>query len=144
MATSFQVVIDCADPDALARFWAEALHYVMQSPPPGFDTWEDFLRANNVPESEWNSRSAVVDPDGVGPRVFFQRVPESKVAKNRLHLDLHVGGGPGTDLAERHTRVDAEVERLTGLHASRVEAFEEMGEYWVTMRDPEGNEFDVQ
>jgi hypothetical protein len=144
VATSFQVVIDCADPDALARFWAAALHYELQAPPPGFDTWEDFLRAHDVPESEWNSKSAVVDPEGVGPRLFFQRVPESKVAKNRLHLDLNVGGGPGTELGERRARVDAEVERLVGLHASRVQAFEEMGEYWVLLHDPEGNEFDVQ
>jgi hypothetical protein len=144
VATSVQVVIDCADPDALARFWAGALGYELQAPPPGFDSWEDFLRTNNVPESEWNSKSAVVDPDGVGPRLFFQRVPESKAGKNRLHLDLNVGGGPGGDAAERKARVDAEAERLVGLHATKVGVFEEMGEYWVAMRDPEGNEFDVQ
>jgi hypothetical protein len=144
MATSVQVVIDCADPDALAHFWAAALGYELQAPPPGFDTWEDFLRANGVPESEWNSRSAVVDPEGTGPRLFFQRVPEPKAGKNRLHLDLNVGGGPGADVAERRAKVDAEVARLVELRATKVGVFEEMGEYWAAMQDPEGNEFDVQ
>ena len=95
MATAFQVVLDCADPGSLAEFWATALHYQVQEPPEGFATWEDALVAWGVPESEWNSRSAVVDPDGTGPRVFFQQVPEPKQVKNRVHLDLHVGGGSG-------------------------------------------------
>src|SRR5262249_10367422 len=67
MATRVQVVIDCADPERLARFWALALGYREQPPPEGFDSWEDALRAWNVPEDQWNSRSAVIDPDGVGP-----------------------------------------------------------------------------
>jgi hypothetical protein len=69
MATGVQVVFDCADPDRLARFWAEALHYKIQDPPPGFDSWEAFLKAQDIPETDWNSASAVVDPDGVGPRI---------------------------------------------------------------------------
>jgi Glyoxalase-like domain len=144
MAVSVQVAIDCVDPAALSRFWAEALGYVLQPPPPGFDSWEDFLVANNVPESEWNSISAVIDPAGAGPRLFFQRVPEPKVGKTRVHLDLNVGGGPGTPIEERKTRVDAEAERLVGLGAERVQSYEQMGEYWVAMRDPEGTEFDLQ
>ncbi len=144
MALRFQVTIDCADPDRLARFWATALGYKLQDPPPGFATWPDFLRSIGVPEEAWTSRSAIVDPDGVGARVFFQRVPEPKTAKNRVHLDVNVGGGRSTPIEERRRRVDAEVERLLGMGATKLRAAEEHGEYWVVMRDPEGNEFCLQ
>ena len=128
----------------LARFWAEALHYRIQDPPAGFDSWEAFLKAQGIPESEWNSASAIVDPDGVGPRIFFQRVPEGKVVKNRVHLDLNVGGPRSAPHDERRSRVDAEVGRLVQLGARRSRTVEERGEYFVNMFDPEGNEFDVQ
>jgi catechol 2,3-dioxygenase-like lactoylglutathione lyase family enzyme len=145
MATSIQVVLDCADPDRLARFWAEALGYKLQDPPQGFATWEAFLREQGVPESEWNSASAVVDPDGAGPRIYFQKVPESKVVKNRVHLDLSVSAGSRVPLEERQRAVDAEVQRLTGLGATVFRPGSvERGEYWVVMQDPEGNEFCVQ
>jgi hypothetical protein len=144
MATGVQVVFDCADPARLAKFWAEALHYKEQDPPKGFDSWPAFLEAQGVPPSEWNSANAIVDPDGKGPRIYFQRVPEGKVVKNRVHLDLNVGGGPGTPVEQRKTRVDAEAERLIRLGAKRVRPFEERGEYWMAMLDPEGNEFDIQ
>jgi hypothetical protein len=144
MSIPFQVAIDCHDPAALAAFWAEALGYVLQPPPPEFATWEDWLRENGVPESKWNSISAIVDPDGVGPRLFFQRVPEPKVGKTRVHLDVNVGGPVGTPIEERRTRVDDAVTRLIAVGAELVQAFEERGEYWVGMRDPEGTEFDVQ
>ncbi len=144
MSVPFQVAIDCHDPGALAAFWAEALGYVMQPPPPGFDTWEDWLRENNVPESDWNSISAIVDADGNGARIFFQQVPEPKQGKSRVHLDVNAGGPLGTPIAERRTRVDDKVARLVELGAEMVQTFEERGEYWVGMRDPEGTEFDVQ
>lgn len=66
MATGIQVVFDCADPDRLARFWATALHYRVQDPPDGFTSWEAWLADAGVPEDEWNSASAIVDPDGAG------------------------------------------------------------------------------
>jgi catechol 2,3-dioxygenase-like lactoylglutathione lyase family enzyme len=142
MAVPIQVTYDCADPDALARFWAGVLGYQLQPPPTGYADWFAFLRERGVPEERWNSASAITDPDGKGPRLFFQQVPESKVAKNRVHLDVNVSTGlPAT---ERRSRVDAEVERVVGLGASRGEAFEEPGEYWVVMLDPEGNEFCLQ
>ena len=93
MSTGVQVVFDCADPARVAAFWEAALHYISPAPPPPHATWEDWARAEGIPEEHWNDASAVEDPDGVGPRLFFQRVPESKVAKNRMHLDLNVGGG---------------------------------------------------
>jgi catechol 2,3-dioxygenase-like lactoylglutathione lyase family enzyme len=144
LATQVQVTFDCADPEALSTFWAAALGYRLQDPPEGFSTWEAFLADLGVPEDEWNSASAVVDPDGGGPRLYFQRVPEPKVAKNRVHLDLNVGGPPGTALDERKATVDREVKRIADLGAEVVRAAEERGEYWVVMRDPEGNEFCLQ
>ncbi|MHB1134848.1 MAG: VOC family protein [Chloroflexota bacterium] len=143
MATKVQVVIDCHDPARLAPFWAAALGYELDPPPAGFASWQDWLRAMNVPEADWNAASAVHDPAGAGPRLYLQRVPEAKVVKNRVHLDLIASGARGDPPEERRRRIDAEVERLQGLGASRVRALEERGEYWVTMQDPEGNEFDV-
>ncbi|MDT7539810.1 MAG: hypothetical protein QOI82_3395 [Actinomycetota bacterium] len=134
-----QIAIDCADPGALAPFWAAALPgYEIQPPPPGFDSWEAFLEAQSVPKEEWNSRSAIV---GDGPRLFFQRVPEPKTVKNRVHLDLHAGGGPSVPLEEQRANVRAAVERLQELGATLVEEREEMGVVWAVMTDPEGNEF---
>jgi hypothetical protein len=144
MAHGLQVTFDCADPDRLARFWAEALGYNVQDPPPGYATWPEFLAAIGVPESEWTSASAVVDPEGKGARIFFQRVPEPKSVKNRVHLDVNVGGGHATPLEERRVRVDAEAARLATLGATIVGGMEKMGEYWVVLRDPEGNELCLQ
>jgi hypothetical protein len=133
MAKTVQVAVDCADPAALSRFWAAALGYVLNPPPEGHDSWESWLSAMGIPESQWNSASAIVDPDGVGPRVYFQRVPEGKAAKNRLHLDVRVGGD--------RTAIESEVDRLVALGASVVGPKDERGEFWVVLQDPEGNEF---
>ena len=145
MTTSIQVVFDCADPAALARFWSEALGYKLQDPPQGFESWEAWLADQGVPQEDWNAASAVVDPEGVGPRIYFQRVPEPKTVKNRVHLDLNVGAGQAAGLEENRRLVDAEVDRLAGLGASIFRPGSvERGEYWVVMQDPEGNEFCVQ
>lgn len=145
MATKIQLVFDCADPAAQAAFWAKALGYELPAPPDGFPDWDAWAAAQGIPEDRRNDASAVEDPDGVGPRVFFQKVPEGKVAKNRLHLDLNVSGGHGVPLEERKARVDAEVARLRSLGATDARgAMEQRGEYWVRMNDPEGNEFCVQ
>lgn len=145
MATAIQVVIDCADPAALSRFWAAALRYKLQDPPPGSASWQEWLAANGIPEERWNDASAVVDPDGNGPRIYFQRVPEGKTVKNRVHLDLNVSAANGGGLAERREQVDAEAQRLVACGASTLGAIEsDLGEYCVAMLDPEGNEFDVQ
>lgn len=141
MVTRVQIVFDCADPDRLARFWAAALGYKLQDPPEGYASWQDALKAWNIPEDQWNSASAVVDPDGTGPRIYFQQVATPKTGKNRVHLDIEVGGGPAAPADERNARIDAEVERLSGLGATRVREGEEFGGRWVVMQDPEGNEF---
>ena len=142
MATTFQVTFDCADPDALSRFWAALLGYGFQQPPEGFDSWEAWARDRGIPEAHWNDAAATIDPDGAGPRLFFQKVPEGKAAKNRVHLDVNVGAGLAGE--ERRERVRREAERAAGLGAARVSVFDERGEFWIVMHDPEGNEFCLQ
>ena len=146
MAVRFQLVIDCADPEPLARFWAAALGYEIEPPPAGFATWDDWRRDIGVPEDELgHGADCIVDPDGDGPRIWFQVVPETKTVKNRFHLDVHASGGRALPLATRRQRVDAEARRLSGLGATTVGVLSEEGldHYAVAMRDPEGNEFDV-
>ena len=152
MIRTIQVTFDAHDPEALSRFWAAATGYV-NPPPPGhelepgqdpFDAWHDFLARVGVPESEWNSASAAQDPEGQGPRLFFQRVPEGKSAKNRVHLDLRAA--PGLEGEERMAALEAECERLVALGAVRVERHEPappMSAGHIVMTDPEGNELCV-
>lgn len=144
MARGIQIVFDANDPARLADFWIAALGYVTQPPPPEFESWDAWATAMGIPPENWNDARAIVDPDGDGPRVFIQKVPEGKTAKNRVHLDLNIGGGPGTPLEERRDRVDGEVGRLVDLGASVIDPVEQRGEYWVVLGDPEGNEFCLQ
>ncbi len=71
MAIGLQVVFDCADPQRMAAFWSEAIGCQVQLPPEGFATWDDFLTSIGVAEDAFNSASAIVDPAGSGPRIFF-------------------------------------------------------------------------
>ena len=138
------MVFDWADPARLATFCPAPLHYKQQDPPAGFATWPAFLEAQGVPEAEWNSANAVVDLDGPGPRIYFQHVPEPKIVKHRVQLEVNVGGDGGSPLDERRTRGDAEVERLISIGATTMRALEQRGEYWVGMQDPDGNEVCLQ
>ena len=142
MARDVQITIDCADPAKLAAFWAEVLGYRVQGPPEGFDSWEQALTAMGVPPERHNDASAVVDPEGAGPRLFFQRVPESKRVKNRVHLDVRAA--PGLTGEARMSALEAAADLLVPLGATRVGRYEpapplEAGH--VLMTDPEGNEF---
>jgi len=143
MAIRPQIAIDCADPARLAEFWAAVLGYQTQAPPEGFETWPAALAAWGVPESEWNSANAVVDPEGVGPRLFFHRVPEPKSTKNRLHLDVPVSDGPTIPVEVKRAQIAPAVARLVELGAVLQKEVEEMGSCWAVMTDPEGNEFCV-
>ena len=146
MAVSFQLVIDCADPEPLARFWAAALDYELEPPPDGFATWDAYWRDLGVPEEELGTGAdRIVDPSGRAPRIWFQVVPERKAAKNRLHLDISVSGGRAVPIETRKQRVDAEAARLADLGARfvRVHDTEGLDHYAVAMQDPEGNEFDI-
>jgi catechol 2,3-dioxygenase-like lactoylglutathione lyase family enzyme len=144
MGPTFQVTFDCADPRRLMAFWSEALGYHVPAPPDGHESWDAWLAANGVPEDQWNSKGAIEDPDGVRPRIFFQRVPEPKAAKNRVHLDVNVGGGREVSSEERVARVRADVARLEALGATKVREAEQLGDFWIVMLDPEGNEFCLQ
>jgi len=146
MAVSYQLVIDCTSPQLLAEFWAEALHYVIAPPPQGFDSRDDFLRSIGVPEEELGIGDDLIeDPNGEGPRIWFQIVPEKKSLKNRIHIDVNASGGRGSSLDTRRERVEAEAARLEALGATRLQAIVEEGldHYAVAMADPEGNEFDI-
>ncbi|MFC7916995.1 VOC family protein [Streptomyces sp. NPDC057386] len=144
----WKLVIDANDPHTQADFWAAALHYEVED---NSALVERLLGLGALPGAatvEHHGRPAFrdliavrhpndpYDPDsgtGLGRRVLFQRVPETKSGKNRLHLDLH----PGAD------RRDSEVERLKGLGATVVHRVKEPSGEWVVMADPEGNEFCV-
>ena len=170
MTVRFQLVIDCADPDLLARFWAAALGYELEPPPTGFASWDHYWREVGVPEADLGiGADCIIDPDGGGPRIWlpvattwrpskswktaamrvpriwFQVVPEHKTVKNRLHLDVHVSGGRAVPIETRRQRVDAEARRLADLGATMVGVLSEEGidHYALAMNDPEGNEFDI-
>jgi len=142
MARDIQITFDCADPAGLSAFWAEVLGYRLQDPPQGFESWEQALDAMGVSSENRNDASAVVDPDGAGPRLFFQRVPEGKQAKNRVHLDVRAA--PGLDGDARMAALEAEAERLVSHGATRLERHEPappLNFGHIVMADPEGNEF---
>ena len=142
MSRDVQITFDCADPAALAGFWAEVLGYRLQDPPGDFDTWDQALDAMGVPPERRNDASALVDPDEVGPRLFFQRVPERKTAKNRVHLDVRAADAQQGE--ERMVVLEAEATRLVALGATRLERHDPdppLGSGHIVMADPEGNEF---
>lgn len=148
MGRTVQITFDAADPARLADFWAAALGYELQAPPPGFDTWKDALTTFGVPPEQHDSRSAVIDPEGAGPRIFIQQVPEAKAGKNRLHLDLYVTSrDDALPLEERVALVDAKVAALVTLGAAVIggDRSDDPADpfCFVTLQDPEGNEFCV-
>jgi hypothetical protein len=150
MSRHIQVTFDAHDPRILSSFWRDVLGYVHPAPP-GVDlpegadplaAWDEFLERAGVPEERRNSGSAVEDPDGQGPRLFFQQVPEDKVAKNRVHLDIRAA--PGLRGDERMAALEVECGRLVALGAARVRRDEPappMSNGYIVMTDPEGNEF---
>lgn len=139
MGTKVQVAFDASDPHALARFWAAALRY---EPEDHSGVVAQLLTAGRLADQEvlevdgrqaFRDFAACADPAGLGPRLFFQRVPERKVAKNRVHLDLQVGAAEAV----------AEVERLIALGASVAWTTSDRGPVTTTLLDPEGNELCV-
>ena len=144
MTTAWTLTIDCASPAKLAAFWKEALGYVDAPPPEGFATRQEWLERHGVPEDEWDDGAALSDPDGIGPRISLMKVPESKVVKNRVHLDLQVGGGRGQPWDVRWPRVTEAAARLTAAGATLIcEVAQDGLPDHLLLADPEGNEFCV-
>lgn len=122
-ARTIQVTFDCTDPERVGRFWCEVLGYT----PVAAET-----------DGTWFAAS---DPAGAGPRLYFQQVPEGKVVKNRVHLDVRVGAG--LEGAPRLAALEAEERRLLPLGARRVRLMlaDEENESCLVLQDVEGNEF---
>jgi catechol 2,3-dioxygenase-like lactoylglutathione lyase family enzyme len=113
VASRVQLVLDVADAQRAAAFWAAALGY--------------------HPYGQWEQYRSLVDPDGVGPKLILQQVAQDKVGKNRMHLDVHV-----PDVEAEVGRL----EQLGGTRLD-VDPIAEAGTLWVRMQDPDGNEFCV-
>jgi hypothetical protein len=132
-----QVTFDCGDPHAQAAFWSRVFGIAVEDHSALVDQLvadgrmpaEDRIVVDG--RSAFRDVAACSDPKGVEPRLFFQRVPEGKIAKNRVHLDVHVDPD----------RKAAEVERLVRLGAQLIETHSDRGPLTYVMRDPEGNEF---
>ena len=133
-----QVTFDCADPERVGLFWCDVLGYVVPPPPEGFASWRE---ADGLGPDEPFSTYVAQDPTGAGPRLFFQRVPEDKVVKNRVHLDVRVATGLVGE--ERLAALESECARLLPLGATRVRLLpaDEENESCLVMQDVEGNEF---
>jgi SAM-dependent methyltransferase len=126
VANIHDIVVDCAHPASLARFWAEVLDDYAVAP---YDEAElARLRSKGINDPEDDPTVLVESLPGIRPRLFFQRVPEGKVVKNRVHLDLSCAD------------LDHEVERLVALGASVQARYDG----WITLADPAGNEFCLQ
>jgi Glyoxalase-like domain len=140
-APTFQICIDAADPHLLNRFWAAATGYEVEDHhdgilgiiDAGYATLDDTIEIDG--RRVWKTAAASSDPAGTGPRLLFQQVPEAKTVKDRIHLDLQRRLEPDAR--------EAEVDRLIGLGAKRLWDGEQGPHQWVTMADPEGNEFCV-
>ena len=131
-----QVTFDCTEPERVGRFWCEVLGYVVP-PLDGFGTWDDYQHA--VPPEERGSWFACVDPSGAGPRLYFQRVPEGKVGKNRVHHDVRVANE--LEGEQRLAALEAECARLVPLGARRERLLYDGTDACMVMQDIEGNEF---
>lgn len=143
MSHSLQIVIACEDPSRLSEFWAPALGYIPEPPPEGFETWDAFADEVGIPAEMRNDIGAVVDPDGVGPRLLFERYDGGQ-PNQRVHFDVNVIRDQ-VDEKGRIALLAEERARLEALGATfKREATGIAGEYWIEMFDPEGNWFCVQ
>lgn len=150
MTAEIQVTFDAHDPRRLGLFWREVLGYAVD-PPPGSevgdpietaDAWLAFLTRVGVPDEQHNAAFGIIDPEGRGPRIFFQQVPEDKQGKNRVHLDVRAA--PGLTGADRMAALESECERVVAIGARRTRRVEPdglMSAGFIVMGDPEGNEF---
>ncbi|MFQ5517331.1 MAG: VOC family protein [Acidimicrobiia bacterium] len=145
-AGEFHIAVDCANPDRMARFWAQALGYELEGPPVPHQSWKEYWVSVGVPADEVeDGYDSIVDPGGCRPRIWFQQVSEAKAVKNRLRLDLLAGGGWQVSVEERERRVGAEASRLVEAGAVQRHIMDsaDANHHASAMADPEGNEFDI-
>lgn len=144
MPYDFQIAVDSGQPHVLADWWAETLGWVVEPSDEafirkmiaeGYATDDDTMTHNGT--LVWREGAAIRHPEsrtGLSrPRILFQLVPEPKTVKNRWHLDIRVG----------EENVEAEVVRLTERGATFLHRASQGPHWWITMADPEGNEFCV-
>ena len=149
MTVRYQLVINCIEAEPQARFWAAALGYEPAPAPAGFATWADYQRDLGVPEQYISKElDRISDPEGAGPNIWFQVVQDRKTITNRLHFDIKASGDWSLPFKVRKERVHAEAKRLIALGATLVDPLDDededgTGPYAVALRDPEGNEFDI-
>lgn len=139
MGAKVQVTFDAGDPHGLAAWWAELMGYVVEDHDErvagllaeGVVTEDEVVRVDG--KLYFAEATAAADPDGTGPRLFFQKVPEGKVAKNRVHLDVAVAGD--------HDDLEAAVDHHVARGATLLNYGSHPGVRWAVLQDPEGNEF---
>jgi hypothetical protein len=142
MAYEFQVTVDCADPHALADWWAGTLGWQVEPSDEafigrmidaGYATEDDTKRHHGV--LVWKTGMAIRHPEGLqgAPRMLFQLVPEPKTLKNRVHLDVRIGADD----------LESAVAGLVARGATFLHEGQQGPHTWVTLTDPEGNEFCV-
>lgn len=134
---SIQVTFDCVDPHTLVRFWAGAFGFVVED---HHDLVVQMLELGHAHESDtveidgrmaWAIGTGARHPSGTLPRLLFQKVPEPKTVKDRIHLDLHI---PAGELA-------AVIDRVIALGGTHLWDGRQGPFAWSTFADPEGNEF---
>jgi len=135
MPRRFGVTIDCTDPLTLAAFWCEVLDYQEDPAPEGYESWADYDAANGVSEDDASAGATIVDPTGVGSRIYFQRVPETKAGKNRVHLDVTVSE------SRQWEEVRAAADRVAAAGGRILRASDDPNDRFIVVADPEGNEF---
>lgn len=138
MATRIDLTFDCRDAPKLAEFWKLALGYVDEPPPAPYATRQEWLAAVAPDEDDEGDGAWLCDPDGTGPRLSLLEVPEPKVAKNRLHIDVRVAGTGSPE--QRWSQISAKGDELAAAGATTLHVD---GIHHVVMADPEGNEFCV-
>ncbi len=135
MPRRFGVTIDCRDPLTLAAFWREVLDYQDDPAPEGYSSWADYDAANGVSDDDAAAGATIIDPNGAGPRLYFQKVPEVKSAKNRVHLDVTVSE------SRQWAEVQAAADRVVGAGGRILRVSDDPNDRFIVVTDPEGNEF---
>jgi hypothetical protein len=135
LSKRFGITVDCHQPSTLAAFWCPLLGYIEEPPPAGYANWQEYDLAKGVSAAEAESGCTIMDPEGRAPRIYFQRVPEDKAVKNRVHLDIVA--------AESHLWADVQVaaDNAVASGAAIVRESEDLNDRFIVMTDPEGNEF---